>query len=514
MKITISDALLSKFSEYLAAQTGLNFPRKRWRDLERGVISAALDFGFGDAESCIHWLMSSSLTKDRIEILANHLTIGETYFFREKQVFKILEEDIIPKLLRSRRGIRQHLRIWSAGCSTGEEPYSIAILLSKIIPDLKDWNVTILATDINAHFLQKAAEGVYGDWSFRDTPCWVKEKYFRCTKEGRFEILSDIKKMVTFSYLNLAEDVYPSFLNNTGMMDVIFCRNVLIYFTPEHKKKVVQSLYRSLVDGGWLVVSPSETSILLFSKFVAVNFTGAILHKKDQQKTLIEQDLKAMVSFSTPAEAGVDTCPKFQGFSNGQTGFFKESTAQNLFAGYEQPPVPEPRQTPYEEALVLYGQGRYEEAAEKLAGLLLDNSPMRKEIPSRGQVMALLARIYANQGKLAQSLEWCEKAVAADKLNPGFHYLLATILQEQGQVEEAMMSLKRALYLDPNFVIAHFALGNLVRQQGGVKESDKHFENARLLLRRFGQEDILPESDGITTGRLEEIIAHMIVGRN
>lgn len=263
---------------------GLRFPKERWRDLERGIRSAAPEFGFKDTPSCIHWLLSAPLTKSQIEILASHLTIGETYFFRDKKVFEILEQHILPEFLRLRQASEKRLRIWSAGCCTGEEPYSIAILLSQIIPEWKDWNITILATDINPCFFQKASGGVYNEWSFRETPLWIKERYFERREDGCFEILPFIRKMVTFSYLNLAEDTYPSPFNNTNAMDLIFCRNVLMYFDTEHEKNVIQNLYRSLVEGGWLIVSPSETSHLLFSQFVTVNFPEVVIYKKDDHR--------------------------------------------------------------------------------------------------------------------------------------------------------------------------------------------------------------------------------------
>jgi chemotaxis protein methyltransferase CheR len=125
---------------------------------------------------------------------------------------------------------------------------------------------------------------------------------------------------------------------------------------------------------------------------------------------------------------------------------------------------------------------------------------------ANAQVLAQLARVDANQGHLAGALAWCEKALAADKLNPGYHYLLATILQERGQTTESMQSLQRALYLDQHFVLAHFALGTLTRRQGRLKESHKHFANALALLNAYGQDEILPESEGMTAGRLREII--------
>lgn len=231
-----SEILFSQLSELIAARMGLYFPKARWHDLERGIASAAPEFGLKDVESCIQWLLSSPWTQSQIEILAVHLTVGETYFFREKRGFDLLEEHILPELIGSRRGVQKHLRIWSAGCATGEEPYSIAILLHQVLPDLKDWDITILATDMNPRFLQRASEGVYGEWSFRDTPIWIKERYFKKKESHRFEILPQIQRMVTFSYLNLAEDADPSFLNHPQAIDVIFCRNVLIYFAPERAK--------------------------------------------------------------------------------------------------------------------------------------------------------------------------------------------------------------------------------------------------------------------------------------
>jgi len=108
--------------------------------------------------------------------------------------------------------------------------------------------------------LRKAMAGVYGKWSFRNAPPWLIEGYFTCKKDGVFEILPEIRKMVTFAYLNLAQDTYPSPLNNTNAMDIIFCRNVLMYFAPERARQVGDSLFRSLVDGGWLMVGASELS--------------------------------------------------------------------------------------------------------------------------------------------------------------------------------------------------------------------------------------------------------------
>ncbi len=443
MKSGISETLLSELSDFVATRMGLHFPGERWHDLDLGVSSAAAEFGFGDAETCIKWLVSSQLMKQELEILASHLTIGETYFFREKKSFEVLEKQILNGLIRSRIENERDLRIWSAGCATGEEPYSIAILLNRMIPDIEDWNITILATDINPRFLKKAQKGLYSEWSFRDVPAWTK-KYFNKTKHG-FEIIPAIKKMVTFSYHNLAEDAYPSLLNNTSAMDIIFCRNVLMYFSQARVKQVVSALYLCLVEGGWLVVSPVETSQVLFSQFIAVNFPGAIFYKKELAMSQRSQRIEEF--------------------------------------------IPEKIYRPPEEKI--------KTAKEEQKAASQDHDT---------KAMILLARSYANCGKTVPALEWCEKAIAIDRLNPGCHYLHAMILQERGQVEKAVKSLQRALYLDQDFVLAHFALGNLCKQQGKIKESERHFMNALSLLRRFKNDEILPESEGITAGRLSEII--------
>ena len=491
---TASGILLSRLSEFVAGRMGLNFPRERWRDLERGIISAAREFGFVDLSSCAEWLLNARLTRNELEILASHLTVGETYFFRDRKCFRILQEHILPELMRARRKKERCLRVWSAGCATGEEPYSIAILLNEMLADIDDWTITILATDINPRFLKRAVEGAYTDWSFREAPLSLKEKYFRKKDKGFLEVVPEIRKMVTFLYHNLVEDAYPSLLNNTNAMDIIFCRNVSMYFSGGRALEVLRNLCRCLVDGGWLIVSPVEASLLPSAQVKAVNLDGAIFYRKEPWAP--EQHFR------------VEAPPLYEG---GETPQWPASAV--VYA----PPVPEIMQgkgaeeavleagkqaagaQPYEEALALYEQGRYEEAGNGLVRLLSSDR-------AHAGAMALLSRVCANQGRLDDALMWGGKAVSSDKCNPEFHYLVASVLQEMGRSEEAVAALKRALYLNQGFVLAHFALGNMRRQQGRARESRKHFENARSLLNSYRRDDVLSESEGMTAGRLIEII--------
>jgi chemotaxis protein methyltransferase CheR len=469
-----------RLSDFVAETMGLHFPPQRYEDLERGLAGAAAEFGFADAGACADWLLNAPRTKAQLQTLASHLTVGETYFFREKRTFEVLAESVLPELIRLRRNNRRRLRLWSAACCTGEEPYSLAILLHQLMPDLADWHVTILATDINERFLKKAAAGVYGEWSFRETPPSFKDRYFKHAGAGRHEILPGLKKLVTFANLNLVEDNYPALATDTNAMDVVLCRNVLMYFTLPQAAMAVHHLRCALVDDGWLAVSPCEASQTLFSRFAPVNFPGAIFYQKSDAKaqtthTWTPPLLSESVPFVTP-ELCAPTPPAEE-------------------------PAPSATPSPVAVAASLYQQGRYVEAADMLLNLIAtDQAPY----PA---AFSLLARALANQGKLADALAWCDQWVAADKLDASGYYLRAVILQELGDTDQSRRSLQRATYLHPEFVLAHFALGNLARAGGKHDEADRHFNNASRLLAACQPDDVLPESDGLTAGRLTEIIS-------
>jgi chemotaxis protein methyltransferase CheR len=480
MKDNIPDTLLSQLSEFIAAKTALHFPRERWGDLERRTSSAAKEFGFIDNEGFIRWIISSSPTREQIEILASHLTIAETYFWREPRVFDALQKKILPEFIHLREKGEKRLRIWSAGCATGEEPYSIAIAILRAIGGLENWHITILATDINPRILAKAMAGVYGKWSFRNVPSWLKNEYFRPKEDVMSEILPGIRNMVTFEYLNLAEDIYPSPLNNTSAMDIIFCRNVLMYFAPERGKKVIENLYHCLVDGGWLIVGASELSHQMFQKFTPIHFPEAICYRKGHQESRIYSRREYI---EPPAEFtfGVNYVP---------TG--------TLTTESEITPEPheeaKPQQAEDPSPLKSFERPQKEEVTEKIED---------KETP---ETVAFSIRMFADRGELEQALALCEKAIADNKLDPLMHYLRAIILQERNSEGEAIASIRRALYLTPDFVLANFALGNLLMRRGDRRAGKKCFKNVLSLLSKFRQEEILPEADGLTAGRLREIV--------
>jgi chemotaxis protein methyltransferase CheR len=488
MTESLSNSLLSQFSEFIASRTALYFPSEHWNDLETKAGSAAREFGYTDAGSFIRWLISSPVSRDQIEMLASHLTISETYFWREPQVFDALVEHILPELIRSREGSGKILRIWSAGCSTGEEPYSIAIALQKAVPAMKEWNITILATDINPGILRKANAGIYGEWSFRNAPPWLKDRYFLRRDDGKLEILPEIRKMVAFSYLNLAEDIYPSPINNTGAMDIIFCRNVLMYFAPGHAQEVVQGLYRSLTNEGWLIVSSSELSQHLFPEFTSINFPGAVVYRKltSEPRLMVDTHYEDILSQKQNEQPALEIFTETEQPVLPQLFPDSETITEN-----EDPAV---LQTVYEETLNIFPKKGITKETE--------------ETPGEEAQLSITAMIreLADNGKLSDALTLCDKAIADDKLDPALYYLRAVILQEENRFDEAVTSLKRALYLDPNHALAYFTMGNLVLRQGDVNFAKKCFDNVLELVSGCGQEEILPESEGLTAGRFREII--------
>lgn len=465
----VSLKLLAKISSLIAKLTGLYFPEDRFPDLERSLKDIAHDLDFNDVESLAGWMLSSQIKLHEFDIIIRRLTIGETYFFRDKHIFDSLEYHVLPELIRHKRETQQTIRVWSAGCATGEEAYSIAILLDRLIHDLKNWNLTIIGTDINREAIKKANLGIFRNWSFRAAPPWLEDNYF-IKEDSHFKIRPRIKKMVNFSYLNLTDNIYPSSANNTQFMDLIICRNVLMYFTPDHIRQAIVRLYHSNAEGGYLIVSPWEASHLLFQQFTTLNFPGAIIYKKD--------DVPAM---DFPA-----------------TGLPEKIVPASSLL------VKKPDTISYEDACSLYERGHYARALNNLQALT-------DKDPDDLRLIILLIKIYAGQGRFDEAMHWCKRGIAMNKLNPDIYFLQASVLQEKGQIKEAIKSFNKLLYIDPGFIPAHIALGNLFRSQGRTEISNRHFHNALSVLSGLPDDEQVPGSEGLTAGQLAETVKNIYI---
>jgi chemotaxis protein methyltransferase CheR len=516
---TLPDFLLSQVSDLIAARMGWHFPPDRWHDLERGLRAAAPDLGFAEVQACLEWLSTAALTPQQIAILADHFTVGETYFFREQRALEVLTTQILPPLMQARQTGERHLRIWSAACCTGEEPYSIAITLTVSLPSLSNWQVSIIGTDINPRFLQRAANGVYTEWSFRNTPASIKERYFQRTADNQFTLSPEIRRMVTFFPLNLADKEFPQPFHAAATIDVIFCRNVFIYFSPQRAQTVLLNFHRLLTDGGWLIVSPSEASYLTQLPFTPVSFPGIIVHRKGTApaeplpgKSMPLRPPPDRFPATPVPRSAADSHPPIEPLSTNRTKMSEPAGATTRLSSSPKPDYKPastslPASAIYGQAKALYEQGRYAEVSETLRDALTRQSD--QHAPLDPEEMLLLIRACANQGALDEAIAWCQRAIAADALSSRFYYLLATVLLEQGREDEAILALRQTLYLDDRFILAHFTLGNLSRRQKKPKDAQRHFHNALVLLQQYQPEEVLPESEGLTAGRLSALIRTM-----
>lgn len=475
--------LLAACSDRIALHMGLHYPPEKWSELARAISAAAPELGCADLRDCLKALRDGPLCAHRQEVLAHHLTIGETYFFRDPAVFAALREHILPPLVRARSSAPSGprcLRVWSAGCSTGEEAYSLAITLLEMLPKPQDWQLTILASDINVQALARARQGVYSDWSFRNASPDFKARYFTRTGEGRYRIDPQVQAMVSFVPLNLARDVYPAIQTNTTGMDIVFCRNVLMYLRDDQAAAAIERLAGCLAAGGWLAVSPVETPIVGSDWLQAQPLAGAVLFRK-------RSALAGTGTMDSPQWPALEEAGRPRGKAPGA-----RARPPRAVPGTSTPGT-------VEEAQAHYRQGHYPEAVALLERILARDG-------GHGQASLLLARSLANLGRLDEALHWSDRALAADPLDPARSYLRGSILLEQGQLEAATVAFQRALYLDHDFPLAHFALGSLLVRRGRAALAASHYERARAVLRRLPPDSVLPEADGISAARMLEMI--------
>ncbi len=459
----ISEWQCEQLSGTIAETIGLHFPRDRWPELRRGVAAAVSAAGRQDAAAWLEELISGRSRAEHLRALASHLTIGETYFFRDRKLFEALAGNILPALLHARRFCGHRLRVWSAGCCTGEEAYSLAIVLQQLVPSDEDWPTTVLATDINERFLQKAVAGIYGEWSFRHSQQWLKERYFERTADDRYAIQTGLRRRVVFAPLNLAADAAEA--PETRDMDLILCRNVLMYFTQPQIVRVMNRLHQALAPHGWLAVSASEAALVPPALFEAKPFPGAVLY----QKRVVP--LPGGVSMVVPS------VPKFE-------------------------PAPAVSMMPAAAPAVV-------NPPPAVAAALGISALEPEAVLAAREVFDPRARALANEGKLAEALACCDQWLAGHKLDLSAHYLRATILEELGEMAQARHALQRTIYLDQDFVLGHFALGSLACGAAQLDEARRHFSNVRRLLQKQKPEAMLPESDGLTAGRLAEIVRNL-----
>ena len=262
--------------DFVYQHCGLNFTEDSKYLLEKRLGKRLQLHNLKTFKDYYYFLRYNPNKDQELSEVIDQLTTNETYFFREDFQLRTFVEDILPEI-RKRKGLegKKTLRIWSAGCSSGEEPYTIAMLLLNQ-PWLKSWRIEVIGTDISQRVLHMAREGVYGEASFRSTDALLKQQFF-VDHEGTSRIKDEVRSLVSISHLNLFDTARIALL---GKMDVIFCRNVIIYFDPAGKKNVIENFFQRLVPDGFLLLGHSESLINLSTSFQLRHFQHDMVYQK------------------------------------------------------------------------------------------------------------------------------------------------------------------------------------------------------------------------------------------
>jgi chemotaxis protein methyltransferase CheR len=431
-----------------------------------------------------------------MDLLINSVTVSETHFFRDEAQFDAIYGEVLPQIIRRKSPLRT-LRIWSAGCASGEEPYSLAILLRELLPDIDQWSITILATDINTASLDRARQAVYSNWAFREERSKVmRSRYFTPAPNSRYTLSPDVRRMVTFNKLNLVEPCYPAYDTNTMMMDLIICRNVTIYFNEMITRWVVERFHDSLIDGGWLIVGHSEPSLDIYSRFRIRNFPNSVLYQRATNTAVLRSQGSRRLPPSPIAIPKPPDAKLVRASIESHPSPPKAVVSPDVI-----PATPEnTRQVnPLEHARELLDYGRSEDAANVLLALA-------KYQPGNTVVYSLLGQAYANLGNWPEAEIWCQRAIERNKLVMEAYYTLALVHQHQGKLGQAIENMKKVVYIDHNNILGHYGLATLYYENNHLSQAQKSLENALRLLRDKPDDGTIPGSQGITNGRLRSAI--------
>lgn len=435
---------LHQAAKLIEQRTGLSIRRRS--DIEE-ILS---QLSGGDVTALVKHLRGSPLESRVWQGVIQALAIGETYFFRDPRHFELLRTHILPTLIRKRRAERQYtLNLWSVGCATGEEPYSLAILLHELLPDLDRWTINLIGTDINATALEAARHGVYRLWSFRQGDLH-HSRYFDEVEEG-WRLKPEIREMVTFQQGQLLTGA-------TRTYDVIFCRNVLLYFTPEQAVAAEAVLREALVPGGWLFLGHSEGLHGDKSGWVMHQFPGIPIYQKEVEDALLS----------------VHSLPTTPSLNNTNRD--------------------------YERAKQAYYADQREAAMEMLERLV-------REQPDHARGWTLLACLAQDR---QEAHRYLDSALVLEPLLADAHYLRALLHQETGEIEAARKALRAAIYAQRNHPLAAYTLATLYAEAGEFERAVKLWEQAQGVIALFPPQNPLCDVSEMTAARLQTLIEEQL----
>lgn len=430
--------------------------------------------------------LASEAAREELTYLATELTVGETHFFRNIDQFHAFTERALPERARV-RPIPRSLRVLSAGCASGEEPFSLAILVRQAMAGSVS-NVSILAVDINPAALQRAARGRFSRWALRETPPEIEHAWFR--HEGDEVVLHEsVRAAVQFEQRNLAVEDFELWPPDT--YDIVFCRNVLMYFTPDQARSLVARIARALAPGGYLFLGHAETLRGLSHEFQLCHTHGTFYytHKEGAgTQPLVCARSETGEGVETWAEAIHRAATRIEALTRNRDQPLAASTSRSSVA----PP------SNVGPARDLLRQERFVEALDALRRLPAE---------SKGDPDALLleALLLADRGELAAAEQVCRRLLVVDELNAGAHYVLALCREGVGDRHGAADQYQVATDLDPFFAMPRLHLGLLARRTGNFEAARRELGQAIVLLQREDASRLLFFGGGFTRETLSAL---------
>lgn len=395
-----------------------------------------------------------------IKKLIEKIIVAETYFFRNQEQLFAFAEVALPARMQAKKNSKQ-IHILSAGCASGEEAYTIASLIFDNIPDRDTWDIHILGIDISTDLLQKARKAHYSEWSLRSIPEQSRQNHFK--KEGKEYLLNDsIKKMVIFEEKNLIQ-ADPLFWSK-NKFDIIFCRNVLIYFSFEIIKNVIKNFVQSLDYGGFLFLGSVENLLGISHEFHLLHSHETFYYKKKfpSEMTQNSNDNLDFINASW-IEQIASSLKKIVTLTEGTSDFHSKKT--------ESQPDVFKHDMYYSTVISFLKEERFEEAMQVLQSL-------PKESQEDLNVKLLIAVIHTNRGEFKEAEKICQFIFSCDDLNAEAHYLFALCCEHTGRHLEAIQHNQTSLYLDPTFSIPHLHLGLLLKKSGDLNIAKNELRQA------------------------------------
>ncbi len=261
---------------FIKEKCGIYFDENSKYIIEKRLGARLSELKISSFKEYLFYLKFDRKREEELLFIYDVLTTNETYFFREDYQLRAFTDEILTEIA-TKKADNKNIRIWSAGCSTGEEPYTIAMLVHLKKDILENFKINIFASDISQRCIKIARDGIYGSNSFRNTKEEYKKIFFNQLSDGKYKIKDEIKSLVSFGHLNIMDKRQLSML---PPMDIIFCRNVLIYFDNESRKIVIDNFYNKLVSGGFLLLGHAESLINISTDFVMRHLKNDLVYQK------------------------------------------------------------------------------------------------------------------------------------------------------------------------------------------------------------------------------------------